>query len=315
MKMKTVDKNYFPGWVRKSIAFTIDDGNIPLDKKFIDIVKPAGIKGTFNIGSPKLDQYTPEFYREFYRGYGISNHCKLHPFYMTPERESIPLSDEVFDGKTADKSMRYRTNIPGVYKVFHNGRYWANVATPEAYCKLVDEGKRDIEAVFGEGSITTYVWPYSEQSSEEVRDYVINRAGYMAVRKTGATRDSSGFNMPADRGRWSYNTGYSELADVSKLYEAYPDDGELKFFCFGVHSHDFENNNCWDVLVDFADSFGNRPETYYYASVEEIFTYEDAVKAVIVTDEYVENPTEITLYITIDGKRATLEPHSRISLI
>ena len=24
--MKKVDKNYFPGWVRKSVSFTIDDG-------------------------------------------------------------------------------------------------------------------------------------------------------------------------------------------------------------------------------------------------------------------------------------------------
>ena len=43
-----IDKNYFPGWVRKSVSFTIDDGNIEMDKKFIDIVRPAGVLGTFN---------------------------------------------------------------------------------------------------------------------------------------------------------------------------------------------------------------------------------------------------------------------------
>ena len=82
----TVDKSYFPGWVRKSITFTIDDGNIELDKKFIDIVKKGGIKGTFNLCAPDLKKYTPELYRELYRGYGISNHCKLHPFAFTPEK-------------------------------------------------------------------------------------------------------------------------------------------------------------------------------------------------------------------------------------
>ena len=34
-----IDKNYFPGWVRKSFTFTIDDGNIDLDRKFINIKK------------------------------------------------------------------------------------------------------------------------------------------------------------------------------------------------------------------------------------------------------------------------------------
>ena len=49
--------------------------------------------------------------------------------------------------------------------------------------------------------------------------------------------------------------------------------------------------------------------------MKRLFAYEDAVKAAVVTDEYIENPTETTLYITVDGKRATLEPNSRISLI
>ena len=97
--MKTIDLNFFPGWVRKSITFTIDDGNIPLDKKFMDIVKPYGICGTFNLSTLKFDKYTPEFYREFYRGYGISNHCKLHPFPMTEERRK-PVSNEKFNPET-----------------------------------------------------------------------------------------------------------------------------------------------------------------------------------------------------------------------
>ena len=78
-----IDKNYFPGWVRKSFTFTIDDGNIDLDRKFINIVKPYGILGTFNIGMPNLKKYSEEFYREFYKGYGISNHCKYHPQALT----------------------------------------------------------------------------------------------------------------------------------------------------------------------------------------------------------------------------------------
>ena len=42
-------KKYFPGFTQKAITFSIDDGNLKHDKTFIDIVKPAGIKGTFNL--------------------------------------------------------------------------------------------------------------------------------------------------------------------------------------------------------------------------------------------------------------------------
>ena len=306
-----IDKNYFPGWVRKSIAFTIDDGNVVLDKKFIDIVKPYGIKGTFNITYPNLDRYTPEFYRELYRGYGISNHCKNHPFPMTQERRAIPVSDEPFDPKSADTGKRYKTATEGLYRMFHRS-YWTSVAEPETYCRLADECRDALEEIFGKGSITTFVWPYCEPADEYILDYIINKSNYVAVRKTGALVDKTKFSLPADRGHWSYNAGYDLLTDASELYEAYPDDGELKFFCFGIHSHDYENNNCWDRLENFAKKFGNRPECYYYASVEEIFKYEDAVRALIETDEYVRNESDVTIYIKIDGKRFVLEPMSEI---
>ena len=54
-----LDLNYYPGWTRKSITFTIDDGNLKLDRKFLDVVKPAGLKGTFNLCTP-LDRGAPE---------------------------------------------------------------------------------------------------------------------------------------------------------------------------------------------------------------------------------------------------------------
>ena len=72
-----IDKNYFPGWVRKSVSFTIDDGNVEMDKKFIDIVRPAGILGTFNLCYS--DKMSPEEYREMYQGFEIANHVIYHP--------------------------------------------------------------------------------------------------------------------------------------------------------------------------------------------------------------------------------------------
>ena len=76
----------------------------------------------------------------------------------------------------------------------------------------------------------------------------------------------------------------------------------------GGHSHDFENNDCWYVLERFADDYGNRPEDFWYATVRDVFEYEDAVNAAIITDEKIENPSEITLYLKINGKRVTLFP-------
>ena len=92
------------------------------------------------------------------------------------------------------------------------------------------------------------------------------------------------------------------------MYEAYPDDGELKFFSFGVHSVDYETNGCWEDLRLFAERMGNRPETYYYASVGEIFDYAEAVQSVFVSDKEIKNPSKQTVYLSVDGLRLTLAP-------
>ena len=309
-----IDKNYYPGWARKAVTFSIDDGNIEFDKKFISIVKPYGICGTFNFSSLDTKRLSPEKYRELYAGFGVSNHCKLHPFAMVSENE-IELSEDSFDAKAADTSKRYKSSCDGVYYVYReNVKGWRLVATSEAYKRLVDEAKTDIEAVFGKGCVSTYVWPYYEQPNEAVKDYVMNKAGYKAVRKTGNVGDSTGFAVPADRFRWSYNANHETISECSEQFKNYPDDGELKFFCIGVHSVDYENANCWDKLAAYAERFGKRPDIYWSASVEDIFDYADAVNALIVTDEKIENPTDVKLYIKIDGERIILAPHSKISV-
>lgn len=307
-----VDKNFYPGFVRKAITFTIDDGNIELDKHFISIVKPHGIRGTFNLCSPNLKSYTADFYRELYSGFGISNHCKFHPFALTPDKERA-VADEPFNAESANKSLLYKTDREGVYH-FYSGTRWCTVASSEAYCRLVSECHRELEAIFGKGSITTYVWPYFEQNDDIVKDYLTNKFGYTAVRKTGEVKDSTGYSLPAAREAWSYNTGNKNLLAEAEKYESYTDDGELKFFAFGVHSHDFENDNNWCDLERFAEKYGNRESEFWYASVEEIFSYADATLELIVSDTAVKNPTDVRLYVKIDGEERIIEPNSEISI-
>ena len=98
-------------------------------------------------------------------------------------------------------------------------------------------------------------------------------------------------------------------------YEAYPDDGKLKCFSFGVHSIDFERSGNWCDLVAFAERYGNRPEDYYYATVSDVFEHEDAVKSASVTDTAIYNPSERTLYATVDGRRVTIPPHFTYPLV
>ena len=314
--MKKIDVNYFPGWTRKSVTFTIDDGNFEMDKKLLDIVRPAGILGTFNI--QHWDRKPPELYRELYRGYEIANHCKNHALVMKDGVE-YKFSDEPFDAASSDINYLYKIK-EGVYYIHiythwgkNTGTYdpprgWHTIAPIEDYKRFADETKAGLEEVFGKGSVRGFAWPHG-QGSAEAREY-LKAQGYQNIRKTGDIRDTTNFDMPEDRFNWTYNAHDATLLEVAELYERYPDDGRLKFFSFGVHAVDFERGNRWGDLQLFADKYGNRPEDYYYASVGDILAYEDAVKSVEITDDRIINRTDLTLYIKVDGERMVLEPKS-----
>lgn len=305
--MHIIDKNFYPGWVRKSMTFTIDDGNLRLDKKFLDYVKPAGIKGTFNLcGNIAVNDVFPALYD----GYEIGNHCRMHANAMNDERRKI-LRDELFDANTADPKYGYRTETEGLYR--YHTYAWIYVADDDLYLKLARECQENLVSIFGDERVKGFIWPCGWQNNLPLWEK-LKAEGYHNIRATGCVKDTNGFSLPADLMHWSFNSNYTCMKETGEQYEAYPDDGQLKFYCFGVHSHDFENAGRWDVLEDFCDRYGNRPCDFWYACVGGIFDYAAAVEKVIVTDEAVVNPTGIDLYITVDGKRVSLRRRSEYKL-
>ena len=313
-----IDKNYFPGWVRKSVSFTIDDGNIEMDKKFLDIVRPAGILGTFNLCG--VSALAPDEYRKMYKGYEIANHVKAHPRIFAPgEKDKLPLSEEPFDRETADTAVFYRhPEISGVW-FFHGSYYnpgaygdkkkwWFRITDPDTYIKLIDETHRELEDVFGRGSVRSFAWPFGQQvDCKNILSHVA-KIGYYGARSAGSP--GNGFSLPADRLTWKYCATHSELLSKMNAYASIPDDGELKFFSFGVHSIDYEHSQKWDDLKKFCEKYGNRTDEYFYGTVGQIFDYEDAIKALVITDTEIVNSSLLTMYIKIDGTPVTVAPKS-----
>ncbi len=302
---------FFPGFTKKSITFTIDDGNVPLDRKFLNIVRPAGILGTFNLGSHTTKRMSPDEYVKMYEGYEIANHCKYHPFAMKDGAE-YQISNDTFDEEKADENKLYKSEIKDLYH-YKAPNAWRLIASTEGYCRFVDECKKELEDIFGKDTVTGYAWPFCLQQNAAVTEH-IKDSGYYSIRKTGEVLDKTGFALPTDRMAWSFNVMYRSLLKYAEIYDKYPDDGQLKFFCLGGHSHDFQNNNCWDILEIFARDYGNRSSEFWYASVRDIFEYEDAIKSLKITETSIENPTKITLYVKIDGEETVIPPKSTINI-
>ena len=322
MQNKRVDKNYFPGYTRKSVTFTMDDGNLDTDRTFLDIVRPAGIKGTFNLLVPYYSRLSREGYLEMYSGYEISNHTKTHPL-ATVDGVSYIISDEPFDPNTSEsftegRPVIHRSEIPGVYRIHDDPTRvkpdgWYPISFTEDYIKAISESQEALCELFGEGAVRGFVWPFYTQQNRAIVDYV-RAQGFYGMRGVGDTLDRLNYNVPAERFPWSYTCHNTNLLEVMADYAAYADDGELKFFCFGVHSFDFERSKNWGDLREFCDKYGRRPDEYYYATVGEIFDYSDAMARLEISDTEVYNPTDTTLYIKIDGEPTALASGERILL-
>ena len=300
---------FYPGFVRKAITFTIDDGNMKYDAMLLDILKPAGIQGTFNLCS-NLHEGREEETREFYRGYDIANHCKYHP--LVNCSDDLIVSEDAFDEKTADAKFLYK--VDGKEKFYWqmqpNG--WRQMVFEDDYIRFVDEGLSELTAIFGQGAVRDFVWPYREMANDKVKEYV--KKTHRSVRKTGCTLDTTGFAIPSDKYAWSYNANHINLLEVMEKYESYPDDGALKFFAFGVHSIDFERDDKWGDLSVFAEKYGNRPDTYWYASVGEIFDYEEALSSLVITDTRIENPSNTAVYLSVNENQVILNPKDGIEI-
>lgn len=302
----------YPNFSRKAITFTIDDGNLASDEKFISIVKPAGIVGTFNLCSNRVKNGDRDFYRAFYEGYEIANHCKYHPFATDDNRTYTKKMAEEKCGAAPDETVLYTTDIPGLYDVLYE-RGWRQTADTESYIRFADESRAELESVFGEGSVGSYVWPFSQQNNAEVKKHLEN-SGYYAIRKTGCVLDTTGFAPPTDLMAWSYNADNRCLLSVAELYESYPDDGELKFFAFGVHSWDFERDGNWCDLERFAELYGSRPEDFWYATVRDIFEYVAASKALRIEGDTVVNGSCHELYFEYNGERRSIPANTELPL-
>ena len=302
-----IDLEFFPGHTRKAITFTIDDGNVKYDRRLLESVRPYGIKGTFNLYSSNMSYMSHSEYREFYKGYEIGNHCKYHPFIMVSD-EKYEIKNEPFNLETADEHFIYPdSRSEGLYFI-KKPQGWRSIATEDAYLRFIRESKEELEEIFGKGSVKSYVWPFRGQNAPRVTEY-LRKAGYTNSR-IGASNGS--FDMPTDRFKLYSNASAAMLLNRAREFSNLKDDGRLKLFIFGVHSHDFESAGNWEDLSEFCANYGNRKNEFYYASLSEIFAYEDAKNSVKIESDKICNPTDIDVYIKISGEEKILKANSTI---
>jgi len=279
----------FPGGKAKALTLSYDDG-IKSDIRLSDIITKYGLKCTFNINTShfntagKPNKLQPSEIKEYMldRGHEIAVHGESHiaPGNSDPSRAIVEF-------------LNCRMTLEREFGMIIRG-----MAYPDSGIRRLDNG-------------TSY---------ENIRSYIKN-LGIVYSRTLGG--DNNSFLMPEDWYAWMPTAHHDNknllkwaeefiTTDVKALYGTrhYP-----RLFYLWGHSFEFDNNDNWDVIENFAKTVSGKDDIWYATNIE-IYEYTTAYNSLVTSADgnTIYNPTCTEVFIEIDGKDYSIKPNETISI-
>ena len=259
----------FPEGRARALTLSYDDG-VESDIQLIDIMKANRLKGTFNINA---GSFAPE--GTTYR----------------PGTVHRRMSESQCKACYTDSGMEVA--IHGLTHPFLE-------QLPAPMCTYeVLEDKRRLENLFGT-LIRGAAYPYGS-SSQSVVD-TLRLCGIAYCRTTVST---GRFDIPTDWLRLPTTCHHRDsrlMSLADSFLEARTDRAPQLFYLWG-HSYEFDGDNNWHVIEEFAKRMGNREDIWYATNIE-LYDYIEAYRQLrfSVSGKIVQNPTATPVWFTRNGK-------------
>ena len=274
----------WPGFRRKALTLSYDDGVI-FDKKLIDIMLKHGIKGTFNINSG------------------------LFPAETGGRRMT---KDEAYELYTRS----------GMEVAVHGVKHLELTAVNDAVAvnDIVND-RVALENLVGP-IVDGMAYAYGSYNDGVVD--ILKQCGIKYARTVDKT---DAFEIPEDFLRW-HPTYHHRLPKLMQLaHEFIENEGgpsmyakrPLLFYLWG-HSYEFNDQNNWEIIEEFAEYMGGRDDVWY-ATNGEIYKYAKAFDSLRYSADgtLVYNPTSTDVYacyynkdhIIPAGKTVNVSPENR----
>lgn len=269
----------FPGGRRKALTLSYDDG-VEQDIRLIDIMKKNGLKGTFNLNS---GLYAEE--------------GTVYPPGTVHRRLTEKEASEVYGSSGMEVAVHGLTH-PFLEQL------------PSNLCVAeVIKDRENLERQF-HTLVRGMAYPFGT-TSDGVAD-ILKQSGIVYARTTVSTGD---FRLPSD---WLHLTATCHHRDerlmslAEKFVGEMPKYGSWLFYLWG-HSFEFEADDNWDVIEQFAAYTGGRDEIWYATNIE-LHDYMAAFGQLIfsVDGNTVSNPTATDVYFEKDGIPCCVRAGERI---
>lgn len=272
----------FPEFKTKALTLSYDDA-VRQDKRLIGIMKKHGLKGTFNINSG--------LFSKSYNG--------VEQGQMTLEE-----AKELYDQEGAEVAIHGYKHVS-----------LAKVNSSQAIYEVMQD-RKELETFFGK--IITGM-AYANGSYDNSTLEVLKSCGISYARTVNSTES---FELPQD---WlvlnpTCHHNNPKLMDLAEKFLNYQEpeyfwDRSLQLFYLWGHSWEFDKNNNWDIIENFAEIVGNRKDVWY-ATNGEIFEYLKACGSLVFSADsrLVYNPSAISVYIDFMGKKTIIAPRETVKI-
>ncbi|MBR5023202.1 MAG: polysaccharide deacetylase family protein [Oscillospiraceae bacterium] len=269
----------FPGFRLKAVTLSYDDG-VVYDRKLIEIMSAHRLKGTFNISSSMLASQT--------------NGRML----------------------TADEAaLLYTSSGNEVAAHGHRHLSLGEIDTAMAVSDVLT-GRINLEKLLG---IPVKGMAYANGSFNDSVIQILEKCGIVYARCSVSTEK---FDLPND---WlkmpvTCHHGNPHLMELAKQFIEAPQGPHYWyhtpqwFYMYG-HSYEFNDNNNWHIIEEFAYYIGNR-ENVWYATTMEIYNYVKAYEALqfAADGSFVYNPNRQDMYISYYGHEFLI-PSGKVVLL
>lgn len=269
----------FPGGKAKALTLSYDDG-VEQDVRLLEIMKQHGLKGTFNLNSG------------LYAADGtVYPQGQIHR--RMPKKQCVDLyKDSGMEVAVHGLTHPFLEQLP------------SNQCVQEI---LLDRANLEQEY---DQIVRGMAYPYGTYSDTVVE--ILRQCGIAYARTVIST---GAFDIPTDWLRLPATCHHDDarlMTLAGRFVEETPNRTPWLFYLWG-HSYEFEANDNWNVMEEFAEYIGGREDIWYATNIE-VYDYVKAYEQLIFSQDgkKVFNPTSREIWFERDGKIICVQPGENV---
>ncbi len=267
-------RKLYPNGKKKAFNVTYDDGVLQ-DVRFVELLNRYGIKGTFNLNSQLLEE----------------------EFEWTHECGIV-----VKRLKTQDVVSLYAGHEVASHTLSHP--YMENLTKEEIMHELTKD-KANLEKLFGK-EIKGFALPFDYYS--ELIEQCVKESGFQYGR---ISEESHSFAPQSDYYSWKATVFHCD-EKLEELTQQFIDSKEeLALYQIVGHSYDLDVDDKWDTMENIFRLISCQRDVLPMTTID-IIRYLKAMSKAEVTEKYIKNNSDVSLWFDINNSVFEVNPGSML---